>query len=75
MYHTASGIITTEATGWSKITKTQFYKYEHIVVKFIYEFIHKIYYYVLIANVYTRAALKRVLRELCGSNRDEATGD
>jgi len=27
-----------------------------------------------IANVYTRAALKRVLKELCGSKREEATG-
>jgi len=28
----------TETSEWSKITKIQFYKYEHIVVKFIYEF-------------------------------------
>jgi len=34
----------TETSEWSKITKIQFYKYEHIVVKFI----HKFYYYVLI---------------------------
>jgi hypothetical protein len=27
----------TEASEWSKITKIQFYKYEHIVVKFMYE--------------------------------------
>jgi len=33
----------TETTEWSKITKMQFYKYEHIV-----KFIHKFYYYVLI---------------------------
>jgi len=38
----------TETHEWSKITKIQFYKYEHIVVKFMYEFIHKCYYYVLI---------------------------
>ena len=28
----------TETSEWSKITKIQFYKYEHIVVKLIYEF-------------------------------------
>ena len=27
----------TEASEWSKITKIQFYKYDHIVVKFMYE--------------------------------------
>jgi len=66
----------TETNGWSKITKMQFYKYEHIVLKFMYEFIHKFYYYMLIGNyVYTRSALKRVLKELCVSKRDETTGD
>ena len=34
----------TETREWSKITKIQFYKYEHIVVKFT----HKFYYYVFI---------------------------
>jgi len=28
----------TETSEWSKIVKIQFYKYENIVVKFIYEF-------------------------------------
>ena len=28
----------TETNEWSKITKIQFYKYEHIVVTFMYEF-------------------------------------
>jgi len=28
----------TETSEWSEITKIQFYKYEHIVVKFMYEF-------------------------------------
>jgi len=28
----------TEISEWSKITKIQFYKYEHIVAKFMYEF-------------------------------------
>ena len=35
LHYTASGIITRE---WSKITKIQFYKYGHIVVKFMCEF-------------------------------------
>ena len=34
----------TETSEWSKITNIHFYKYEHIVVKYI----HKFYYYVLI---------------------------
>ena len=29
----------TETREWSKITKIQFYKYEHKVVKFMYEFL------------------------------------
>ena len=29
----------TETSEWSKLTKIQFYKYEHIVVKFMYEFL------------------------------------
>jgi len=28
----------TETSEWSKITKIQFYKYDHVVVKVIYEF-------------------------------------
>jgi len=31
----------TETREWSRITKIRFYKYEHIVLKFMYEFIHK----------------------------------
>ena len=39
----------TETSEWSKITKIQFYKYEHIVVKCMYEFFYnKFYYCVLI---------------------------
>ena len=34
----------TETSQWSKITKMQLYKYEHMVVKFMCEF----YFYVLI---------------------------
>jgi len=37
LYYTASGIVTLKSE-WSNITKTQFYKYEQIVVKFMYEF-------------------------------------
>jgi len=35
----------TEISEWSKITKIQFYKYEHILVKFICEFFGYITYY------------------------------
>jgi len=38
LYYAASGIITLKQVEWSKITKIQFYKYEHIVVEFMYEF-------------------------------------
>ena len=41
LYYTASGIITLKQVSgffFSKITKIQFYKYEHIVVKFVCEF-------------------------------------
>jgi len=38
LYYTASGIDHTETSEWSKITKIQFCKFEHIVVKFTYEF-------------------------------------
>jgi len=34
----------TETSEWSKITEIQFYKYEHIVVKFMYEFFRRDYY-------------------------------
>jgi hypothetical protein len=30
----------TETSEWSKITKIQFYKYEHIVIKFMCEFFY-----------------------------------
>jgi len=30
----------TETSEWSKITKMQFYKYEHIVVNFMYSYIN-----------------------------------
>ena len=33
----------TETSEWSKITKIQFYKYDHVVVKVIYEFCGCIY--------------------------------
>jgi len=37
LYYTASGIITLKQVSMSKITKIQFYKYEHMEVKFMYE--------------------------------------
>ena len=38
----------TETSEWSKITKIQFYNYEHIVVKFMYEFSGVIIVYYLL---------------------------
>ena len=32
----------TETSEWSKITKIEFYKYEHILVKFVREFTQKL---------------------------------
>jgi len=40
----------TETSVWSKITKTQFYKYEHIVVKFMCEFFGSDYCILLTIN-------------------------
>jgi hypothetical protein len=41
----------TETNEWYKITKIQFYKYEHIVVKFAYEFFGCDYCILLIINM------------------------
>jgi len=41
----------TETNEWSKITKIHFYKYEHIVVKFIYEFFECDYSILLIIKM------------------------
>ena len=43
----------TETSEWSKITKIQFYKYEHRVVKFMYEIsgVIKLYYLLQTCNV------------------------
>ena len=41
----------TETSEWSKITKIQFYKYEHIVVKFMYEFFGCCYCILLTINM------------------------
>ena len=38
----------TETSEWSKITNIQFYKYEHIVVKIMYEFFGVITVYYLL---------------------------
>ena len=41
----------TETSEWSKITKIQFYKYEHIVAKFMYEFFRCDYCILLTINL------------------------
>ena len=41
----------TETNEWSKITKIQSYKYEHIVVKFMCEFFRCDYYILLMINM------------------------
>ena len=41
----------TETSEWSKITEVQFYKYEHIIVEFIYEFFGYGYCILLIINM------------------------
>ena len=41
----------TETSEWAKITKIQFYKYEHMVVKFMYEFFGCDYYILLTINM------------------------
>ena len=41
----------TETSEWSKITKIHFYKYEHIIVKLIYEFFGCDYFILLIINM------------------------
>ena len=42
----------TEKSEWSKITKIQFYKYEHIVVKFMYDFFGCDYCLLLTINMF-----------------------
>jgi len=39
----------TEISMWSKITKTQFYKYENITVNFMYEFFG--FYYCILLTI------------------------
>ena len=41
----------TETRKWSKITKLHFYKYKHIVVKFMYEFFWCDYFILLTGNM------------------------
>jgi len=41
----------TETSEWSEITKTQFYKYEQIVVKFVCEFFWCDYFVLLTVNM------------------------
>jgi len=40
-----------ETSEWSKITKIQFYKYEHIVVKYMHEFFECDYCILFIINM------------------------
>ena len=53
LYYTASGVIT-ETSDWSKIAEIQFYKYEHIVVKFMYGFFGCGYRILLTINMLCR---------------------
>ena len=41
-----------EKSEWSKITKIQFYKYEHRVVEFMYEVFGVITVYYLLSNIH-----------------------
>ena len=56
----------TETSEWSKITKIQFYKYEQIVVKFMYEFFGCDYCVLLTVNMlcYTEVMFIRLLNLL-----------
>jgi len=47
----------TEKSGWSKITKTQFYEYEQIVVKFMCEFFGCDYCVLLTINMLCKTKL------------------
>jgi len=49
--YTASGIITLKQVSVSKITKIQLYKYEHTVVRFMYEFFGCDYCILLTVNM------------------------
>jgi len=59
----------TETSEWSKITKIQFYKYEHIVVKFIFEFFRCDYCVLLTVNMscrgYVYPVIKLIRKALC----------
>jgi len=45
----------TETSGWSKITKIQFYKYEHMAVKIMREFFGCDYCMLLTINMFCHA--------------------
>ena len=51
----------TETSEWSKITKIQFYKYEHIVVIFMYEFFGCDYCILLTINMLCHAEVTFIL--------------
>ena len=71
LYYTVSGIIT-QTSEWSKITKIikiikiQFYKYEHMVVKFMCEFFGITYYkHVMTCRGYVYPVIKLIRKVLC----------
>ena len=51
LYYTESGNCHTGKSEWYKIRKIQFYKYEHVVVKFMYEFFECDYCVLLTVNM------------------------
>ena len=59
----------TETSEWSKITKIQFYKYEQIVVKFMFEFfgVITVYYckHAMSCRGYVYPAIKLIKKVLC----------
>ena len=61
----------TETSEWCKITKIQFYKYEHIVVKFMCEFFGCDYCVILTVNLtmscrsYVYPVIKLIRKILC----------
>ena len=64
-------LVSSQWNEWSKITKIQFYKYEHIVVKFMYEFfgcnycIFLHYKHVMSCRGYVYPVVKLIKKVLC----------
>jgi len=55
----------TETIEWSKITKIQFYKYEHTVVKFMCEFFGCDYCVLFTVDMLRHVVVKLIKRVLC----------